>query len=532
MHIQVQINEEGALRNQRYAFTDRFTLVSELLQNARRAGATCIEVNYHPAVQVLYVNDNGCGIDDFQKLLSFHESGWDTATCTTEHPFGIGFSKCLYATSRCVIASGNQRVDIDTAAALARASFKVVQTEEDDAVIGTQVELHGVDLPDLASRIETLCLGFPLPVLFNGEPLQRHLAEDHLVMTDSPMGKVYLTGTHDGLHNHHTVVFLQGFCVMKPVHISVDQVNVVHLDSTQFMARLPDRDKLIDEDVQRKRIDAELKACWRQILGTAMEHMAPEQFANMFYPAVRSWGHLDLLNDLDVLPCELCSLISAYPIQCHSGAIDYVHRLEVPIKRQAVESGLVTLVVLDWLNEENTARWMLAQAEGHVLIDSFGLDAGHWAQRHLRLLEDEPLEVEVVAEQHRTQMEGRWIWPTVVLCEAIKIQVGDECVVITDDGLFHEDCLYIPRGEHSGEAVRQASAFMNEYDQFMESDLEADREALADLIRHLRSVDPVQTLDSMLQELKLGKYPLLHGKCFQLTVGTGPAPGHSLELID
>lgn len=39
MKIQVRINEEGALRNQRHAFSNRFTLVSELLQNARRAGA-------------------------------------------------------------------------------------------------------------------------------------------------------------------------------------------------------------------------------------------------------------------------------------------------------------------------------------------------------------------------------------------------------------------------------------------------------------------------------------------------------------
>ena len=46
MQIQVQINTEGALRNQRYAFTDRFTLISELLQNARRAGAMRIEIHY------------------------------------------------------------------------------------------------------------------------------------------------------------------------------------------------------------------------------------------------------------------------------------------------------------------------------------------------------------------------------------------------------------------------------------------------------------------------------------------------------
>ena len=31
MQIQIRINEEGVLRNQRYAFSDRFTLVSELL---------------------------------------------------------------------------------------------------------------------------------------------------------------------------------------------------------------------------------------------------------------------------------------------------------------------------------------------------------------------------------------------------------------------------------------------------------------------------------------------------------------------
>ena len=37
--VQVRINEEGTLRNQRFAFSDRFTLVTELLQNARAAPA-------------------------------------------------------------------------------------------------------------------------------------------------------------------------------------------------------------------------------------------------------------------------------------------------------------------------------------------------------------------------------------------------------------------------------------------------------------------------------------------------------------
>lgn len=111
------------------------------------------------------------------------------------------------------------------------------------------------------------------------------------------------------------------------------------------------------------------------------------------------------------------------------------------------------------------------------------------------------------------------------------IRVGDDVVEITDKGVCHEDVVYIPEGETSGEAVRQASSFIDENDQFRELDLYADRDALADLIRRLRSADPVQTMDSLLRELRLGTYPLLHGKTFNVSVGAGAAPGHSVTLV-
>ena len=66
MQIQVRINEEGALRNQRFAFTDRFTLVSELLQNARRAGATSIAINHDAEAGTLTIRDNGRGMGRMQ----------------------------------------------------------------------------------------------------------------------------------------------------------------------------------------------------------------------------------------------------------------------------------------------------------------------------------------------------------------------------------------------------------------------------------------------------------------------------------
>ena len=533
MQIQVRINEEGALRNQRYAFTDRFTLVTELLQNARRAGATRIEIAHDAASQRLRVADDGHGIDDFQKLLTFNESGWDEATSAQERPFGIGFSKCLYAASRCIVASGSQRIDFDTEDALGKQPVTVVTLTDGEAgITGTVVELHGVGLPDLAERMEKLCQGFPVTVVFNGTTLRRRHAEAHLATAQTTIGAVHLTGTSDGKHSNNTLVFLQGFCVLTPIYFNDDQVNVVHLDSRQFTARLPDRDKLIDEDIQRKRIDTELKTCWLRVLEAAKAQLPAKRFVHTYYAAMRSWGHLNLLNDLDIVPHGLCARVVGYPILEDSSTLDYLQAEVVTPMRAEIECSTTTLVGLDGINEDNVPSWMLVRAKGYTVFDWTGLHPDHWAQRHVRFLEDEAVQVSSVGEQHRTELDGRWIWPPVILCEAVRIHIGDDTAEVTDAGVCHDGCLYIPAGETSGEPVRQASSFTDENEQFMEADLDADREALANLISRFRSVDPVQTMDSLLQGLKLGKYPLLHGRRFHLTVGVGTAPGHALELVD
>jgi hypothetical protein len=172
---------------------------------------------------------------------------------------------------------GHQRVDIDTAAALAKASDRG-RAHGCEAVAGTRIELHGVDLPDLGNRVEELCLGFRWTVLFNGKPLKRRLAEGTWPRWPARSVRCTSRARATASTATNTMVFLQGFCVMKPNYCQRDEVNVVHLDSRQFMARLPDRDKLIDEDVQRKRIDTELKACWRQTLEIAKTQLPPERF--------------------------------------------------------------------------------------------------------------------------------------------------------------------------------------------------------------------------------------------------------------
>jgi hypothetical protein len=532
LQIQIRIHEEGALRNQRYAFTDRFKLVSELLQNARRAGATRIDVTHDVAQRRLRVADDGCGLDDFQHLLTLHESGWDEPLREAEHAFGVGFSKVLYATRRCIVRSHGRQIDFETAAALARQPIDVV-VDPGAPTCGTTVELHGVDLTGLDERIAALCAGFPVDVCFNGEPVERPWAEGQLPFVSTPVGALHLCGTTDGRHSHDTIVFLQGFEVMRPVWARRDEVNVLHLDPRRFMARLPDRDKLIDEDLQRRAIDAALKAAWRDVLLAAKASLSPRAFVDTFYPVLRGWGQLELLNDLDELPASPFDEIVGYPIRAQAGKREFLREPAEPPTRDAIESGRVTVAVLDPMDDDNAARWMFARARGWTLFDTSALHHEHWLRRHLRWLDEEAFEVEPIDVGARSTLEGRWSWPDVVLCRAVRIRPGgraDECVDIADAGVHHQGTLYIPDSETTGEPVRHASDFIDENDQFQDADLDADRDALADLLSRLRSVDPRATLDALIGELRLERYPVLHGRRFELQVGNG-ARGHAVALL-
>lgn len=533
MEIQVRINSEGALRNQRYAFTDRFTLVSELLQNARRAGATLIEVSHDEPSRTLRVRDNGRGLGDFQKLLTFHESGWDQDLQRQEQPFGVGFSKCLYASTRCIVTSGGLEADIDTAAALAHASVPV-RPSAVGVHPGTIVELYGVDLEGLHRRIGPMCRGFPVPVEFNGRLIPRPDATDASNgdgFHDTPVGAVRLSGSVDGRCSVRTRVCLQGFCVnRRPSHLDEhDDSNVVHLDPARHLARLPDRDRLIDEDTQLKAVDEAVTHLWRRILLHRKGSLPAAEFVETFYGAMHMWKHLDLLDDVPVLPRVLCDTIT-YPVQEAFPSRDFMEPLASAPTREEVESGRLRLVSLDAPSDESMADWMLAWSLKMVVFDAHVLGPGHWVHAHVRELSARDVSVRAVGETLRTRLEGRWLWADVVLCERVRLEAGGETVELEEDGLAHEGTLFIPAGECSGCAVQQASDFVDSDGHWHEDDMEADTAMLAELIHRMRASDPVSTLRAMLERLNLERFPVMVGRTFRLSVGPSPEE-HVLELL-
>jgi hypothetical protein len=82
--------------------------IIEILQNARRAGATHVSITNKDGF--VTVCDNGSGIEDFSTLLDLGDSDWDEAMEKAEDPAGVGIF-CL-APRQVTISSGDRKVCI------------------------------------------------------------------------------------------------------------------------------------------------------------------------------------------------------------------------------------------------------------------------------------------------------------------------------------------------------------------------------------------------------------------------------------
>lgn len=527
-HVQVKINQRQALRNGRHMFTDRFAAVTELLQNGRRAGATVIHVEHDAAAQRLRVADDGCGIGDFQSLLTLHESGWPTALAEAEQAFGVGFACCLYA-ARCVsVESNGRRLAFDTAAALDQQVLPVV--EDATAAPGrTIVTLEGVDIAGLDAHIARMVRGFPVRVFFNGVELRRSHSDATPGFHRTAIGLVRLAGEDNGRATLAAAWYLQGLLVMANDYFCDNVcVNVVHLDPARFTARLPDRRTLIDADQQRRVIDHVIADLWGEILTTKKAALPPEDFVQRYWRAAKSFGQAAVFNDVPLLPPEVCWQVADYPTYDN----DMAYRQPSPhaVRREDVEAGAVSVVDDESFEDDNFAALMFVRARGHLLVRAWLLDDEHWVQAHLLRPELGAITVRAVGETHVVEFDGRWVCPVIAFCDAIELRCGDERLEIRDDPLYDGTRALYPAQAAGGRVVRQISPYVGEDEQVYEDDRAADTEALADLVRRVRCADPRDALASLVHELKLERYPQLVGKAFRLAIGAA-RDRHEVELI-
>ena len=197
---------------------------TELIQNARRGGATRVDVITEAVADAgpcgairITVTDDGAGIADPAVLLSFGESGWDRDTARREDPAGMG----VYALSKrgCTVSSRARRSLPDLASGWCVAlTPDCFLGREDAAVVEADAPRpHGTAVSFVAheslATIENALAGAarhcPLPVAFNGEACKRKAFLDGAAHVERRRGLAFgvfrnrLAGFNDPDLNFH-----------------------------------------------------------------------------------------------------------------------------------------------------------------------------------------------------------------------------------------------------------------------------------------------------------------------------------------
>lgn len=378
----------GALKD---AFTSHANVLAELLQNARRAGSPRVDVTFDEATKTLTVSDQGCGIADWKTLFKVAESGWDEETTERENPFGIGAASTWHACEEMEIISRGKRLIAKTADLLA---FKPAELVPCDAAPGSTFVLRGLRFEVSVSMIERLARGFPIPVVFNGKDLPRPDALTSGTFHSSPVGRVRL-GPAPGVAHR---LYLQGL----PLHDHSSyytyyrdrDASVVHLDSRQFRARVPDRDVLVGDYTEaRGTIEQAISELWISALEADL-NIGRHDRVEQAVPFLSSAGRRDLLNRLPFLPGSVCStasmaLLLTEAVREHAGQEDStgvrLHRTDAATARLVKASAVAysddySPGDLDSIEEAsgvlNAASYAIAAK--CLLVDTTALDPDHW----------------------------------------------------------------------------------------------------------------------------------------------------------
>ncbi len=534
--VSIQVNQENLVNNLRYAFSNSETVLSELMQNARRAGASAVHFNYDEAEAVLEVTDDGSGITDMQNLLTVADSGWDDELKQNETPFGMGWLSCLFAAEHVLVQSGEKQIAFDTGDILLFRDAPVTRTAS--RVSGARIVLSGfmantedkMSENKMAYYLDKFAYGFPIDVYFNGEKRERNDAIDSgKPFQQIDIGKVYFPGFADDVtpdnRNIGMRVYLQGLPVYATHHSYMSPRDIiVHLDPTLYFARLPDRDCLINESEQVLSIQSALAEMWRNKLQRLIDLGRGDELLSCAYWNVIQHFKVDrkavlvpLLNQVDALPAHILYSDFSYPRPALEEDWYSASRGDDKqvVTRKQIEAGEIALHQEAYLSLDTTGLFMFLYQSDRYMIDSRQLAKDHWAQPYIKRCEEAV--VRPVNPQPVEYFAGEYVDTHVVFCDAYEITLGDETCLITnaaiglydgyqrdEQGYCGEPVIYIPAEDPGdGEVLMQISTFQDEYENRNDDLMYKDINKLEDFIALYRQNDPIRTLKKWIESISM-----------------------------
>ena len=156
------------------------TILTETLQNARRAGATSVDIEIIGTTpnMTMTIRDNGHGITNLAVLVTFGASSWDEYTDVAENAAGMGMFSL--ASRGVTVRSRGHKVTLSREVFTGNADAAVLP--DPDAPAGTELmfpitEEHAANLVRQAARF------YPVPVRLNESQVPQECLTDKAVYT-------------------------------------------------------------------------------------------------------------------------------------------------------------------------------------------------------------------------------------------------------------------------------------------------------------------------------------------------------------
>ena len=182
--IRARIAEEAIAKVMQFFDGTLAQALHEILQNARRSGATSVAITRDLANGRITVSDDGRGIGDPGTLLAFGRSGWPKDLRGAEHPAGMGIFSLARRSPRIRSRVGRRApwsVQLGEDHFVGRAPATIAADPEWDRDHGTDVTLSVLptDTGWTPGVIADAVRHYPIPVTVNGRrPEQSDFLED------------------------------------------------------------------------------------------------------------------------------------------------------------------------------------------------------------------------------------------------------------------------------------------------------------------------------------------------------------------
>lgn len=501
--------------------TRKVTVLSELMQNARRAKSDA--VHFEISDTSVTIIDRGTGIEDLSILLAVAKSGWDGETIRTESPYGAGWLSSLFACNELIVESRGQRLHartddlIDLKPALVQAIADGGETRISliDQSIGTMQQIH--------DAIQTAATGFPIPVFINGKEVRRADAVDesytltHIGHVSADILKGHLPGRF----------YLQGLPVSS---FNLERWNyhagVAHLDPSLFKGRMPDRDQLIEPEAARSLITSTLMDVIKSHLKLMAEHLSTEEFLLQYADLAVEHDLRDELNAIPFIPGHWVQEYREVPSveSSHWSGLEYCKDQDGRVVNLISKGDVEQRGVYAFESDDSNLICRHFVRGTRALVATHKIPEWHWASAMCKELDPSDFYLVPGNTLGEEQLEVNRFKVNLRLVESLSIhRASDEltCQVPTHFQWDSRNILFATPEASAYDVVRQVSNFEDDDDDSRKNEEAEDRAitACTALLKSFVESDPAALLGQLVQGAMPDHVPeLLRGKKFIMQI--------------